>query len=87
MTQHFVGGTDVEIVPILADAAELPLDAGSADLVYTVNVYHELDDPLAVLKEALRVTFAGRAHRDRRLEERKPLPRGRRSSIAAILTR
>ncbi|MEN6429347.1 MAG: class I SAM-dependent methyltransferase, partial [Coriobacteriales bacterium] len=26
MTQHFVGGTDVEIVPTLADAAELPLD-------------------------------------------------------------
>lgn len=59
MTEHLDGGDATEIVTLEADAAALPLEDSSADLLYTVNVHHELDDVAATLAEALRVLAPG----------------------------
>lgn len=59
MTEHLqlAGGT--QIVPLQADATSLPLENASADLVYMINLHHELDDIPASLAEAFRVLAPG----------------------------
>jgi ubiquinone/menaquinone biosynthesis C-methylase UbiE len=55
MTEHLAAGPGARITPLRAVASALPLTASSVDLVYSVNLWHELDDPTAVLAEAMRV--------------------------------
>lgn len=43
------------VVPLKSAETAIPLDDGIADVVYMVNLHHELDDPAAVLAEALRL--------------------------------
>ena len=43
------------IKPVLLRDGTVPLEDGSADLVYMINLHHELDDPASVLKEAFRL--------------------------------
>lgn len=59
MTEHLPPGPGALITPVLADAATLPLPDGAADLVYSVNLWHELSDPALVLAEAHRVLAEG----------------------------
>jgi len=59
MAEHLVAGPGARISPLLADASALPLDDASAELVYSVNLWHELDDPAAALAETLRVLARG----------------------------
>lgn len=59
MTEHLAPGPGARITPILADAAALPLGDASVDLVYSVNLWHELDDSVAALAEAMRVLAPG----------------------------
>lgn len=59
MREHLreTGGARIEVVD--AEAENLPLDDESADLVYMINLHHELDDPVRALQEALRVLKPG----------------------------
>lgn len=59
MTEHVTPGPGTRIRPVAADAAALPVAPGSTDLVYSVNLWHELRDPAAVLAEARRVLSPG----------------------------
>ncbi|RMD74188.1 MAG: class I SAM-dependent methyltransferase [Lentisphaerae bacterium] len=43
------------ILPVLTEETKLPLDDASADLVFMINVHHELDDPAAILAETFRI--------------------------------
>ena len=43
------------ILPTKMQEKEVPLEEGIADLVYMLNLHHELDDPQAVLREAYRI--------------------------------
>lgn len=59
MTEHLQLADGTEIVPLEADATSLPLEDGTADLVYMINLHHELDDIPATLAEAFRVLASG----------------------------
>lgn len=48
-----------EIVPLLMEESSIPLDENSVDLVLMFNLYHELDEPSALLKEAKRILREG----------------------------
>ena len=45
-----------QIVPLKAEEHAVPLDDGIADLVFMINVHHELEDPALTLGEANRIT-------------------------------
>jgi ubiquinone/menaquinone biosynthesis C-methylase UbiE len=45
-----------QIVPLKAEEHTVPLDDGAADLVFMINVHHELEDPALTLGEANRIT-------------------------------
>lgn len=47
------------MVPLLADEIHIPLPDASFDGVYTVSLHHELHEPLASCKEALRILRPG----------------------------
>jgi len=44
-----------DILPTKMQEKEVPLEDGMVDLVYMLNLHHELDDPQAVLAEAYRI--------------------------------
>ena len=48
-----------EIIPRLVAGNRLPLEEGTADLVYMITVHHELDDPRSTLEEARRILRKG----------------------------
>lgn len=47
------------IIPIKTKESYLPLDDGIADLVYMINLHHELDDPDLTLKDTYRILKTG----------------------------
>ncbi len=47
------------IVPVLAEESTIPLADGVADAVVMINLHHELADPIASYREALRLLRAG----------------------------
>ena len=47
------------IIPLRAEEHAVPLDDGTADLVYMINVHHELEDPMLTLEEAHRIAKPG----------------------------
>jgi ubiquinone/menaquinone biosynthesis C-methylase UbiE len=59
MTEHLAAGPGAQITPHLADASALPLADASAELVYSVNLWHELEDLDATLAETMRVLAPG----------------------------
>lgn len=59
MTEHLGSVPGPRISPVLADATALPLEDATADLVYMVNLHHELDEAPAALAEARRVLAPG----------------------------
>jgi SAM-dependent methyltransferase len=44
-----------DVIPMLMEDNLIPLEDSSADLVYSINLHHELDDPAAMLREARRL--------------------------------
>lgn len=59
MRDHPSTDSPAEIVVTDADAGSIPLPDDIADLVYTVNLHHELDDPARMLSEARRLLRDG----------------------------
>lgn len=43
------------IVPLLMEESRVPLDNATADLTILINLYHELEDPAATLRDVHRV--------------------------------
>ncbi len=48
-----------EIIPLQIHSENIPLDDSSADLVFMINLHHELEQPLTVLTEARRLLKKG----------------------------
>ena len=48
-----------EIIPVQMKENQVPLEDGLADLVYMINLHHELDHPLKTLKESHRLLKNG----------------------------
>ena len=44
-----------DIIPVKTEEYSIPLDDGIADLVFMINLHHELDDPVLTIKEAYRI--------------------------------
>jgi SAM-dependent methyltransferase len=44
-----------DIVPLEMEESVVPLEDGIADLVYMINLHHELDNPQAILAESSRI--------------------------------
>ena len=47
------------VVPLKMEENSVPLPAGTADLVYMINLHHEFEEPLRILKEARRLLKEG----------------------------
>jgi ubiquinone/menaquinone biosynthesis C-methylase UbiE len=47
------------IQPVKTEENSIPLDDGIADLVYMINLHHELDDPNKMIKESYRILKPG----------------------------
>jgi ubiquinone/menaquinone biosynthesis C-methylase UbiE len=47
------------VIPVKMDENSVPLPDGTADLVYMINLHHELEDPIRVIKESLRLLKEG----------------------------
>ncbi len=47
------------VVPVKMEETSVPLSGGTADLVYMINLHHELDDPQRILKESRRLLKKG----------------------------
>lgn len=56
---HLADNAGAKVAVIEGDASSVPLSDGIADLVYSVNLHHELDDPGAMLAETKRMLRAG----------------------------
>lgn len=48
-----------ELIPLLMNGSRIPLDEDSIDLVIMFNLYHELDEPAVLLREAKRILRTG----------------------------
>jgi len=59
MSDHLPADLEVRIEVTDADATHIPLADGAVDLVYSVNLHHELDDTAAMLGEAARLLRSG----------------------------
>ncbi|MDI6901968.1 MAG: class I SAM-dependent methyltransferase [Anaerosomatales bacterium] len=59
MAEHLPDDVRGTIAVTDADALSLPLEDGAADLVFSVNLHHELPDRAGMIAEAVRVLRAG----------------------------
>jgi SAM-dependent methyltransferase len=59
MAEHVSGELRDRIRPTLGGETTVPLPDGSADLVLMINLHHELAEPLASYREALRLLHDG----------------------------
>lgn len=47
------------IIPVKNEESSVPLDDGIADLLFMINLHHELDEPSLTVKEAFRILKPG----------------------------
>ncbi len=47
------------IIPVKMEESSVPIADGTADLVYMINLHHELDDPVAIIRESFRLLKNG----------------------------
>ncbi len=59
MEQNLPPESRGRIIPLKMEETSVPLPDGVADLVYMINLHHELEDPLNTLKEAYRLLKEG----------------------------
>lgn len=48
-----------DIIPVKTEEDSIPLDNGIADVVYTINLHHELENPPKILEESRRLLKPG----------------------------
>jgi ubiquinone/menaquinone biosynthesis C-methylase UbiE len=61
MREHLPADVRDRIVPVRMEETRVPLEDGNADLVYMINLHHELEDPAAIMGEAYRLLKRGGA--------------------------
>lgn len=59
MREHLPADVRSSIVPLKMEEASVPLPDGIADLVYMINLHHELEDRDAIMREAWRLLKPG----------------------------
>ncbi len=59
MNENLPADVRGSVVPLLMEETKVPLDSGIADLVYMINLHHELESPAAIMKESLRLLKKG----------------------------
>jgi len=59
MREHRNSVSEGRLIPVLSEETAVPLDDGIADLVTMLNLHHELADPAAIYREALRLLRPG----------------------------
>lgn len=59
MREHRDSVSEGRLVPVLSEETTVPLDDEIADLVTMLNLHHELADPSALYREALRLLRPG----------------------------
>ncbi len=59
MKEHLPPDTRDAVVPVKMDEDAVPLPDGIADLVYMINLHHELELPAAIMAEARRLLRKG----------------------------
>jgi ubiquinone/menaquinone biosynthesis C-methylase UbiE len=59
LKEHIPGDVKERIIPVKMTETAVPLQDGMADLVYMINLHHELEDSAAILKESGRLLKAG----------------------------
>jgi ubiquinone/menaquinone biosynthesis C-methylase UbiE len=59
MKEHLPSDIRYSVIPMNMEETRVPLSDGIADLVYMVNLHHELDDRQAIMKEAYRLLKPG----------------------------
>jgi SAM-dependent methyltransferase len=59
MIQHMPPQLRDRVHPLLSSEAAVPLPTGEADLVVMINLHHELPEPLANYREAMRLLRIG----------------------------
>ncbi len=59
MAEHLPNDPENMIHVVSADALSIPLAPACADIVYSINLHHELDDPAGMLAEAKRLLRPG----------------------------
>lgn len=47
------------VIPVKMEESSVPLPDSTADFVYMINIHHELEDPIRVIKESLRLLKGG----------------------------
>jgi ubiquinone/menaquinone biosynthesis C-methylase UbiE len=76
MAEHLPRDLDGIVIPVDADVSHVPMPDGVADLVYSINLHHEVGDGIPLLREAMRLLRPGGVLGvvDWRLEDSKPGP-------------
>lgn len=59
MMEHRPEVAEGRMVPLLAEEVHVPLPEDSTDAVYSVSLHHELHEPVASYREALRILKPG----------------------------
>ncbi len=59
MQEHLGSSHNSRIVPVQSEETRIPLPAGLADLVYMINLHHELENPDLLLSETWRLLKPG----------------------------
>lgn len=59
MMEHRAEVAEGRMVPLLAEEVHIPLPEASTDAVYSVSLHHELHEPVASYREALRILKPG----------------------------
>lgn len=59
MREHLPADVRGRVIPVKMEERSVPLDDGIADLVYMINLHHELEDVAAIMGECFRLLKPG----------------------------
>ena len=59
LREHLPADVRERVLPVKMEETRVPLPDGIADLVYMINLHHELEDPAAIMAESFRLLRKG----------------------------